>query len=291
MRTIGGVVSVLPLGNPLTNPLEQVMNKKLVLGGGIGAVVVLIAAVWFLFFRNDAPEEVSVDAANAQLDEDLAAAAEEGAGDDAEADDDMAEEDSAADAPADEGFDGDVSGTWIVDDEIGTFDFETASGSFAGFRVDEELTVGEVVAVGRSGGVTGSLTIDGGQLAGADITVDMTTIVSNDSRRENAIRGAVGASENPTATFVLTAPVELPDGIRDGEVVTVDAVGDLTVNGVTNSVTFTISALVRDDGFGVITGSTNIVFEDFDVTPPSAPIVVSIDDNGIVEFQLIVTKG
>ena len=291
MRTIGGVVSVLPLGNPLTNPLEQVMNKKLVLGGGIGAVVVLIAAVWFLFFRNDAPEEVSVDAANAQLDEDLAAAAEEGAGDDAEADDDMAEEDSAADAPADEGFDGDVSGTWIVDDEIGTFDFETASGSFAGFRVDEELTVGEVVAVGRSGGVTGSLTIDGGQLAGADITVDMTTIVSNDSRRENAIRGAVGASENPTATFVLTAPVELPDGIRDGEIVTVDAVGDLTVNGVTNSVTFTISALVRDDGFGVITGSTNIVFEDFDVTPPSAPIVVSIDDNGIVEFQLIVTKG
>ena len=145
--------------------------------------------------------------------------------------------------------------------------------------------------VGRSGGVTGSLTIDGGQLTDADITVDMTTIVSNDSRRENAIRGAVGASENPTATFVLTAPVELPDGIRDGEVVTVDAVGDLTVNGVTNSVTFTISALVRDDGFGVITGSTNIVFEDFDVTPPSAPIVVSIDDNGIVEFQLIVTKG
>ncbi len=287
MRTIGGVASVLPFGNPLTNPLEQVMNKKLVLGGGIGAVVVLIAAVWFLFFRNDAPEEVSVDAANAQLDEDLAAAA----ADDAEADDDMAEEDSAADAPADEGFDGDVSGTWIVDDEIGSFDFETASGSFAGFRVDEELTVGEVVAVGRSGGVTGSLTIDGGQLTGADITVDMTTIVSNDSRRENAIRGAVGASENPTATFVLTAPVELPDGIRDGEVVTVDAVGDLTVNGVTNSVTFTISALVRDDGFGVITGSTNIVFEDFDVTPPSAPIVVSIDDNGIVEFQLIVTKG
>ena len=266
------------------------MNKKLVLGGGVAAVVVLAAAVWFLFFRSDAPEAVSVDAANAQLDEDLAAAAEEDAEADAESDDDMAEEESAG-ASTDEAFDGDVSGTWIVDDDIGDFDFETASGSFAGFRVDEELTVGEVVAVGRSGGVTGSLTIDGGQLTAADITVDMTTIVSNDSRRENAIRGAIGASENPTATFVLTGPVELPDGISDGETVTVDAVGDLTVNGVTNSTTFTISALVRDDGFGIVTGSTNIVFEDFDVTPPSAPIVVSIDDNGIVEFQLVVTKG
>jgi polyisoprenoid-binding protein YceI len=271
------------------------MNKKLVLGGGIAAVVVLAAAVWFFFLRSDAPEAVSVDAANAQLDEDLAAAAEaaeeEAAVDDGGTDDAATDDGAGDDAAADEGFDGDVSGTWIVDDEIGSFDFETASGSFAGFRVDEELTVGEVVAVGRSGGVTGSLTIDGGQLTAADITVDMTTIVSNDSRRENAIRGAVGASENPTATFVLTAPVELPDGIRDGEAVTVDAVGDLTVNGVTNSTTFTISALVRDDGFGVVTGSTNIVFEDFDVSAPSAPIVVSVDDNGIVEFQLIVTKG
>ena len=34
-----------------------------------------------------------------------------------------------------------------------------ASGSFAGFRVAEELTVGETTAVGRSGNVTGSVTI------------------------------------------------------------------------------------------------------------------------------------
>ena len=49
----------------------------------------------------------------------------------------------------------------MVDDEIGEFDFETASGSFAGFRVDEELTIGEVVAVGRTGGVSGTVTIEG----------------------------------------------------------------------------------------------------------------------------------
>ena len=43
-------------------------------------------------------------------------------------------------AAAPDPFDGDINATWVVDDEIGEFDFETASGSFAGFRVDEELT-------------------------------------------------------------------------------------------------------------------------------------------------------
>ena len=129
------------------------------------------------------------------------------------------------------------------------------------------------------------------EMTGTDITVDMGSITSNDTRREFPIRRAVMADEFPTATFVLTTPVDLPVGLADGETATVDAAGDLTVAGTTNEATFTIEALVRDDGFGVITGSATITWEDFGVTPPSAPIVVSIDDSGIIEFQLIVAKG
>ena len=246
--------------------------KKLAIGVGI-ALAVLIAAVWWLFFWGDTPEAVDVEAANTQLDVDLA----------------VATDDAPAAAP--DPFDGDINATWVVDDEIGEFDFETASGSFAGFRVDEELTIGEVVAVGRTGGVSGTVTIEGGRLTGTDITVDMGSITSNDTRREFPIRRAVMADEFPTATFVLTTPVDLPVGLADGETATVDAAGDLTVAGTTNEATFTIEALVRDDGFGVITGSATITWEDFGVTPPSAPIVVSIDDSGIIEFQLIVAKG
>ncbi len=248
------------------------MNKKIVAGGLVAVVALVGLAVWWLFFKDDAPEAVSIEGAAEQLDEDLAGAV-----------------DSGADAPV--GFDGDVNGTWIVDDEIGSFDFETASGSFAGFRVEEELTVGDVTAVGRSGGVTGSLTVAGGELTAAEITVDMNTIVSNDSRRERAIRTAVGSAQFPTATFVLTEPIALPGGLADGDEITVDAVGDLTVNGTTNPVTFAISALVRDDGFGVVVGSTEIVWQDFGVSAPSAPIVVSVADQGIVEFQLVVAKS
>jgi polyisoprenoid-binding protein YceI len=248
------------------------MNKKTLIGGALAAVAILGIAVWWFVFKGDAPDAVSVDDANAQLDEDLAA-------------EDLAAEDIAA-----AGFDGDINGTWIIDDEIGTFDFETASGSFAGFRVDEELTIGAVTAVGRTGGVTGALTIDGGTLSAADIAVDMNTIVSNDSRRERAIRNTIDATNHPTGTFALTQSVELPAGLASGDQVTVDAVGDLTINGATNEVTFAITALIREDGFGIVTGSVDVVWQDFNITPPSAPVVVSIADEGVLEFQLVVAK-
>ncbi len=268
------------------------MPKLVKFVAGVVVAALVLVAWWFLY-RGDAPEEVSIEAAGEQLDADLQADASSDAGDDASGDGSEADGtagDSDGDPQAAGGFDGDIDGTWVIDDEIGTFDFDTASGSFAGFRVDEVLTVGDVVAVGRSGGVSGSLTIADGVLSAAEVVVDMTAIVSNDSRRERAISGAVGARDHPEARFVLSEPVALPDGLASGAEVTVDAAGELTVKGIANPVVFTISALVRDDGLGVVVGSTQIVWEDFDVTPPSAPIVVSVEPEGTVEFQLIVRK-
>lgn len=257
------------------------MNKRYLIGGGLVGLVVVVVAVWFFFFKDDAPDAVDVGDANAQLDADLAAA------DDGETDDGDTDAGTATDDdPVVEGIDG----VWVIDDEIGVFDFDTASGSFAGFRVAEELTIGEVTAVGRSGNVTGSVTIEDGQLTGADVTVDMTTIVSNDPRRENAIRSAINASEFPTASFTFDGGVDVSAIEVGGAPQSFEIEGELTVAGVTNPVTFAIDANVRDDGFGVIVGSTEIVWEDFGVTPPSAAIVVSVADEGIVEFQLIVAR-
>lgn len=270
------------------------MNKKWLLGGGLLGLLIVAGGIWFVFFKDDAPDEVSNDAANTQLDADLAAEADEPepAPEEVpvdEPDDEPAEEPVEPVDPAPvEG----VDGVWIVNDEIGEFDFDTASGSFAGFRVAEELAViGDGVAVGRSGGVTGSVRIADGSLTGADITVDMNTIVSNESRREGAIRRAVNASEFPTAVFVFSDAVDVSAIEVGGDAQSFTVGGELTVNGVTNPVTFEIEANVRDDGFGIITGNTEIVWEDFGVTPPSAPVVVSVADEGVVEFQLVVERG
>ncbi len=281
----------------------MVRRRWWLLGGGALALVVLaVAALWFFVLRGDAPPEVDLVAANAQLDDDLAADASTSTTttEAATSDDDGAEETTTTTSTTTTStttlppFDGDPDGTWVIDDEIGSFDFETASGSFAGFRVDEELAefaIEEVTAVGRSGGVSGHLVILDGALVEVEVTVDMTVIVSDDSRREDAIRRAVQAADFPAATFTLSESILLPDGLADGVQISVEAAGDLTIAGLTNPATFTIDALIRGDGFGVVVGTTEVVFDDYDITPPSAPIVLSVEDHGIVEFQLIVRKS
>jgi len=70
----------------------------------------------------------------------------------------------------------------------------------------------------------------------------------------------------------------------------VPARGDLTIKGTTQPVTFSIGVVVREDGLGVVVGSADIVWADFGVSAPSARIVVSVAEEGIVEFQLVVAK-
>ncbi len=261
-------------------------RTKWLLGGAVSILAVVVVGVWFLFFKDDAPDAVSNAAANAQIDADLAALDEP---DDAPA---AAPASAGPEAPPEPAFDGTIDGNWIVDDEIGDFDFRTASGSFAGFRVAEELTaVGETTAVGRSGEISGVVTIEDAMLTGAEVTVDMTAIVSDRPQRENAIRRAINAVAFPTATFVFTDAVDVSALEVGGAARSFTVEGELTVAGVTRPVTFEIEANVRADGFGIITGSADVVWQDFGITPPSAPVVVSVADNGIIEFQLVVEQG
>lgn len=255
------------------------MRRRLFILGGVGAALLALGiGVYFVFFSDDAPDEVDIVAANEQLDQDLADAAAAG-------DEPIDDTTTTTSSPT-----VDIDRVWTVDNTIGTFEFDSASGSFAGFRVEEELTtIGSTTAVGRTDAVTGSITVADGRLTAADLVVDLTGIVSNNARRESAIQRALDTGDFPEATFSLTAPVALPEGLAAGEAVEVEATGDLTIHGVTNPATFSLTANVRDDGIAVVTGSTAIVFADFGVSAPSAPIVVSVDDNGIVELQLLLT--
>jgi polyisoprenoid-binding protein YceI len=66
--------------------------------------------------------------------------------------------------------------------------------------------------------------------------------------------------------------------------------GDLTIHGVTQSIVFPLEARLVGDTI-VVVGSTAVTFSDFGVTMPSAPIVVSVEDNGILELQLFFSRA
>lgn len=174
-------------------------------------------------------------------------------------------------APATDG----VEGTWIATDE-----------STLGYRVKEVLGGVDTEGVGRTNAVTGSLTISGTTVTAAEFTVDVASITSDSSRRDSQFTGRImDTATHPTATFVLTAPIELGTIPAEGQQITVDATGDLTLRGTTNSVTFPLTAEYSNGRIGVF-GNVPIVFPDYGIPNPSNPFVTTGDD-GLLEFVLV----
>jgi polyisoprenoid-binding protein YceI len=242
------------------------------------AVVVLLggaagAGIWW-FLRDDAPAEVDLEAAAADAaSADTAAAA-------------VPVDTAAADASG-----AAVSGTWTVDTSIGAFSYEESTGTFVGFRIEEELSsIGSTTAVGRTPTVTGSITFDGTTLTEATIEADMTAINTNDGRRDDNVQDALETDQFPTATFVLTEPIDLGDAVTTGAATTLEATGDLTIHGVTTPVTLPLEAQLVDDTI-VVVGSLDIALSTYGVEAPTAPIVVSVADNATVELQLFFTQA
>lgn len=136
-----------------------------------------------------------------------------------------------------------VDGVWTIDSSIGSFSVEDPTSSIVGVRVDEELaSVGAITAVGRTPDVAGTLSVDETTLASADFVVDLTTILSDESRRDDNIQDALNTENNPTASFTLTEAIDLGDALLGGNVVAVTIVGDMTINGVTNRVSMPVEA-------------------------------------------------
>lgn len=301
------------------------MIKRLLWIAAAAIAVIAAALVWWVVSAGDEPAEVDLSAAVAGLatttaeptaaavDDPAESAVEPAAGPDEAAEPSGAAEetaeqvapaegddaagsgadggsDDASDSPsgADDAFSA-VAGTWTVDTAIGDFDYEQATGSFAGFRVEEELTIGEVTAVGRTGEVSGFIRLGAGVLEAAEITVDMSTITTDRSLRDNRTRQALGTDQYPNAVFILTEPVALPADAADGAAFSLEAAGDLTVKGVANTAVFALEAQLVDDVI-VVVGSTVVRFDDYGVQAPSAPIVVSVEDHGTIEFQLLFTR-
>jgi polyisoprenoid-binding protein YceI len=252
----------------------------------VAAVLVVLVAVggagawWFL--RDDAPEEASLDAIAGAAETTTTGATETTAA--TESSDAAAEETTTTAvaettaAPATDGLDG----TWTIQqgDEI-----------FAGYRI-EELFAGDTIkitAVGRSTAVTGSLDIAGSEASGVSIVVDTTQIVSDSDRRDDSQRASgLRTDEFPEATFTVDAPIDI-SSVIDGGDLTTTVPGQLTLVGVTQPVNVELTARLDGDSI-IVAGSTPIVLADFQIVPPTNPFV-TVDENGVMEFQLRFARG
>lgn len=180
---------------------------------------------------------------------------------------------------------GDLSGQWTI---VSGNEGEISNGSFVGYRVEEELAGrGATTAVGRTPAVTGAMTVGDGTVSDTEIEADMTQLASDQGFRDRAIqRQGLETAQFPSASFALDAPLEIPPAAVDGTTVTLAATGTLTLHGVSQQVEVDLEARLLSADRLVVGGSIPIAMSDYDITPPSAQRVVSIDENGIAELQL-----
>lgn len=172
-----------------------------------------------------------------------------------------------------------VDGGWVI-----------AEGSEVGYRIEEVINGFDTTANGRTEAITGEFTIDGSLVTAGEFTVDMTTFSSDSGRRDSAFNGRIMDVDSfPTATFVLTEPIDFGEVPADGTTITATATGDLTLRGTTVSVTFDVEATFQSGRVGVL-GQIPIVFADYDIDQPSAPGITA-EDNGLLEFVLIFDRA
>jgi polyisoprenoid-binding protein YceI len=249
----------------------------------LAVVAVGAYGIWYLFLQGPGPAAVGGSASLAPIPTTVAVAGSGSSGSPVASN--VASGSGATGSETASSFDG----TWNVDTTIGSFsDF---SDSFVGYRVQEQLSgIGANTAVGRTPNVSGTLTIADSQVTDVDITADLTTLQSDDDRRDGQLRRqGIETGAFPTAEFKLTQPISGAIPPENTEV-EVQATGELTLHGVTREVTIPLKAKWAGDVIEVA-GSTEITFADYDITPPSSFLVLSIADSGTLELQLFFTKG
>lgn len=243
------------------------MNKtaKIVIGVVVGLLVLGVGGSWLYInvIKEDAPEELSLDS---DADSTSDATTTTAAGD------------ATATTEAASSADG-IDGTWTVTGD-----------SIVGYRAKEVLFGQDTEGVGRTSEVTGSLEIAGTSVESGSFTVDMTSLESDESNRDNQFNGRIMETETyPTATFELTSPIDLGSIPADGTEISASASGKLTLKAETKDVQLDLTAQKDGDTISILTSYT-VTFADWGIEDPSfGP--AQVEDNALLEVKLVLTKG
>ena len=167
-----------------------------------------------------------------------------------------------------------ITGTWLATNQ-----------STVGYRVKEVLGGVDTEGVGRTNQVNGSLRIQETTLLSTVFEINVASIKSDSSKRDSQFSGNImDTATYPTATFRLLTPIELGAVPTDGQNITATAQGELTLHGVTQQVSFDVTAKIANGIIGVL-GSIDITFADYGIANPSNAFV-STGDTGLLEFVL-----
>ena len=169
--------------------------------------------------------------------------------------------------------------------------FTLDAGTIARYKVEEVLAnTGFKVATGETLDVAGSIAFDsdGKVIAdGSRIAVQAATLRTDSNRRDGYVRNRTLETDTyPEVVFQPTSVDGLPASIADaGGPMEFTITGDLTVRDQTREVTWDVMAEFPGDGTATGFASVVFTFEDFGMDKPRVAIVVSVEDEILLELD------
>lgn len=238
---------------------------KIIIGAVVAIAVLAVGGTWLYInvIKEDAPEELSLDDSSSDSGPTTTAGSDSGPATTAGSSDTTAG----------------VDGEWTVTGD-----------SVVGYRAKEVLFGQDTEGVGRTSEVTGTMTINGTSVDVAAFEVDMTSLKSDESNRDNQFNGRIMETDTyPTATFELMSPIDLGSVPAQGQEITATAVGNLTIKDQTKEVELDLTAKLDGSTISVLT-TYDIVFADWGIDDPSfGP--AQVEDNALLEIKLVFEKA
>jgi polyisoprenoid-binding protein YceI len=182
----------------------------------------------------------------------------------------------------------------------GSTRFELGEGTRVYYRVREQLVGVSFLndAVGVSDGISGAIVVgsDGSvDSSQSRLTLDLSTFSSDQARRDNFVRRRLfEVEQHPEAVFVARSasssplPPENPETLFP--IVGFQLVGDMTLHGVTDEITWDVLATYNDEGVVEGKAQTNFSFSKFNLTTPELPFLLTVEDEIRLEIDFKVSR-
>ncbi len=173
--------------------------------------------------------------------------------------------------------------------------FTLGEGTIARYKVEEVLAnTGFKIATGETQDVAGSIAFDADGAVVADgsrIAVQAATLRTDSNRRDGYVRNRTLLTDTyPEVVFQPTAVDGLPASLGDASgPVEFTITGDLTVRDQTREVSWDATADFPGDGTASGMASVMFTFDDFGMDKPRVAIVVSVEDEILLELDFVGT--
>ena len=178
-------------------------------------------------------------------------------------------------------------------DSIETLFRISQSESEVTYTIEEVLNGADFTVVGTTNEVAGDIVVNLSNPSLSEvgeIRINARTFATDEERRDNSVARFVLQSEDDANEFIIFTPTSLaglPDSIAAGDTVTFQIIGDLTITGTTNSVTFDVTATL--DTVNQLSGlaEATINYADFGLSIPEVPFVASVEDTVILSLNFV----